>query len=512
MDEPIIRRRISLDGTWDFGTDPTASSTPEQASTGRTIEVPGAWQAQHADLERYDGVAWYRRSIDVGPRESGMAPESAILHLGAVDYRCDVWINGQPAGGHVGGYTPVELEVGHLLAAGANTITVRVEDYAYNWIETDRWPDAVHRSPATDLLHGKQSWYLEISGIWGHAWLDLAADPNIASVHVTPDIRASSARVRVVIRGVSERGAIDTSGATRLSVSIAPPGGDPVATREVPVTGPEATFELPLPQARLWEPDDPFLYEAVATITRDGELLDGLRTRFGMREIRADGGRLWLNGRPLYLRAALDQDFYPETIYTPPSDDYLRNQFALAKEMGLNCLRAHIKPVDPRYLDLCDEIGLLVWAELPSWRTLWPKERLDSRVSVPLELQQEVERTFDEMVARDFNHPSIIIWTLVNEDWGTQLIFSESDRAWLGRFYERAKRIDPTRLVVDNSPCFSGHGPNFHVQSDLDDFHVYAAMPERYRNFQRWVEDFSLRPTWTYSTFGDAQRRGDEPL
>lgn len=505
MHETRGRQRISLDGEWEFQCDPTATLTVETLCPDRTLVVPGAWQ-QVAALRRYSGVGWYQRTVVLGPRAAGMAPTTAMLHLGAVDHQCEVWVNGAPAGAHVGGYTPVILPVGHLLHSGQNVITVRVEDWAMDAVVLARWPDEASPPPAADLLHGKQGWYAEVSGLWGQTWLELTAPTHIARLQVTPDLAGGRAHLRVALRGAG----LDPT--TEIEITIAPQGGKPVARARVPLTAMETTVTLAIPDARLWSPAHPALYEATATLYAAGAVADELCARFGMREIAARDGRLWLNGEPLYLRGALDQDFYPETIYTPPSEAYLRAQFERARELGLNCLRLHIKPADPRYLDLCDEMGLLVWAELPSWRAIWPKERLDGRTSVPPPLQEMVERTFAEMVARDWNHPSIIIWTLVNEDWGTQLVFSASDRGWLRDFFVRAKALDPTRLVVDNSPCPASHGPNFHLQSDLDDFHVYAAMPERYQNLARWLHDFSLRPAWSYSLHGDAVRHGDEPL
>jgi len=180
------------------------------------------------------------------------------------------------------------------------------------------------------------------------------------------------------------------------------------------------------------------------------------------------------------------------------------------KALGFNCLRCHIKPPDPVYLDLADELGLLVWEELPSWRTYWPKGSLDpAQLELPRAVRTRVEATLDVIIERDFNHPSVVIRTLVNEDWGTALALRAADRTWLADLYEHAKALDPARLVVDNSPSPAPWGTSFHVTSDIDDFHLYATIPDQAASFDDGVADLALRPSWTFSPHGDARRRGD---
>src|SRR5690606_14180849 len=157
------------------------------------------------------------------------------------------------------------------------------------------------------------------------------------------------------------------------------------------------------------------------------------------------------------MRGALDQDYYPEGIYTPPSLGFLRAQMRQAKAMGLNCLRCHIKAPDPRYLQAADEVGLLVWVDVPNW------SRLSEAAA------RRARATFAGMVARDWNHPSLVMWSLVNEGWCTDLPGSEADRRWLLDTFAWAKQVDPHRVIVDNSACI----PNFHLQTDVDDYHFY---------------------------------------
>ncbi|MBA2313126.1 MAG: transcriptional regulator [Actinobacteria bacterium] len=191
-----------------------------------------------------------------------------------------------------------------------------------------------------------------------------------------------------------------------------------------------------------------------------------------------------MNGQPIYLRGALDQDYYHSTIYTPPSGDLLREQVLRAKELGLNCLRCHIKVPDPRYLQWADRLGILVWAELPNWKTLTEDARRRGR------------ETMAGLIRRDFNHPSVVIWTIINEGWGMDLPGGEQHRRWLAETFHWVKDIDPTRLVVDNSAC----SPNFHIESDLNDFHLYRAIPDQVSEWREWTASWVGAPESTYSS------------
>lgn len=504
------RATLDLDGRWEFQIDPAGSLAPDRLTPDRQITVPGCPQAEFPDLLQYAGVMWYRRAVEV---PADWAGARARLHFGAVDYACAVWVNGQPAGEHEGGYLPFSLAVGpHLRPGAANEITVRVVDVAQRRIVLSRWgdelgPDAAHGYDPDEIPHGKQSWYCNVSGLWQSVRLERLPQASIERLVALPDVPASAFRVHTHLSGLE--------GPATLTVrALAADGaGKPVtATAELSPGADEAHLLLAMPGARLWTPEEPQLYTITATLERAGAALDEVAITTGLRSIEARGGQLLLNGRPLYLRSALDQDFYPDTVYTPPSEGYLRDQFVKAKELGLNSLRLHIKPADPRYLEWADRLGLLIWEEVPSWRTLWPKDRRERWGDVPAHVRARVETTLFEMMERDINHPSVIAYSIVNEDWGTQLVTSAADRAWVADLYGRAKALDPTRLICDNSPCNSGRGPNVHVRTDIDDFHIYFGMPDNYQAFDAFCQAFGQRPAWTFSPHGDAQRTGEEPL
>ncbi|HST04977.1 MAG TPA: glycoside hydrolase family 2 TIM barrel-domain containing protein [Chloroflexia bacterium] len=507
-----MRLQQSLAGTWQFMVDPDGTADPLSLVLDRQISVPLPWQAAFPDLQQYSGYAWYRRSVTLD--ESWLAGE-VLLQFGAVDYWCQVYVNGQLAGEHEGGYTPFSLPVRQYLHSGSNDITVKVYDSVQDGIFIPRWPDYPddngNNGPpfnAEDIPHGKQEWYVNAGGIWQDVTLVAVPPRWIEHVRVTTDIHTGTATVAIELastpgRQEGEALRVSIRGQEKVSVELATDAQQDNYVATIQVANPH-----------LWDTNDPYLYTlTVARIEGDSSMADEMSVRFGFREISTQDGRILLNGEPIYLLSALDQDMYADTIYTVPSEGFLRDEFRKAKELGINCLRCHIKPPDPIYLDLADEMGLLVWAEIPSWRTFYLRGSIHkNQLDLPETIQRRVERTLREMLRRDCNHPSVIIWTIVNEDWGTSLPLSASDREWVSGMYDLCKQLDPTRLVVDNSPCPHAWGPNIHVHSDLDDFHFYANIPDQAASWETTVEQFGLRPVWTFSSHGEAKRTGKEPI
>jgi hypothetical protein len=480
----VNRQRTHLDGKWQFFPDPKQSLTLEtlQNADARTIRVPGPWQAQFDDLRDYSGVAWYRRLFEVDGRteltlsEAKGGQAAYILHFGAVDYFATVWVNGVQVGEHEGGYLPFELDVtGALRHDGPNQLVVRVLDPGN---DADFLPEFTF----AEIPHGKQSWYGPIGGIWQGVYLDRRSSTHIVRLRITPDVPGEQARVAVRLNCPADQAmgfwlnVTDPRGQVRRHRFVIPAGKD------------QEELTIPVPEPMLWDTTAPNLYDLQASLL-DGsddraEPLDVLSSRFGMRTIgTSPSGHLLLNGKVLYVRGALDQDYYPDLIYTPFSDAELQSQFAKAKHMGLNLLRTHIKITDPRYYDAADRAGILIWTELPNWQDLTDNAK------------RRAKDTMFGMVERDWNHPSIVIWTIVNENWGVDLAVNAGHRAWLADMYTQLKELDPHRLVVGNSPCFT----NFHVVTDIEDFHNYYAMPDHYRKWKDWVQTFASRPPWTFA-------------
>ncbi|MFL5802157.1 MAG: glycoside hydrolase family 2 protein [Roseiflexaceae bacterium] len=504
----MTRTCISLDGYWDFFVDPEQRLTPQSLdrdSARRDIVVPGPWQAQLDDLRDYSGVAWYRRSfdlttdhrpptIDTGEAETrrpgdtgqpsvvgGQSSVVDVLHFGAVDYHATVWLNGQLLGEHEGGYLPFELSLDQALRAGSNELVVRVVDPSNDaW----RFPEF----PFAEIPHGKQSWYGPIGGIWQSVYIERRATTHLARLKITPDVPGARVQVQIVLNQPAEH-------PLGLTLTFTDPNGQTSSHQgTIAAETIQQTLVLPIPNPLLWDTHTPHLYTLEAALLSEPSLvvgrqssvvaLDTLASTFGMRTIATSpDGQLMLNGRILYLRGALDQDYYPELIYTPFSDAQLDDQFAKARHMGLNCLRTHIKITDPRYYAAADRAGLLIWTELPNWQNFTEATRRRAR------------ETIAGMVERDWNHPSIIIWTIINEGWGLDLAQNAEHRAWLAETYDELKQLDPHRLVVGNSACLG----NFHVVTDIEDFHNYYAIPDHYRQWRDWVQALAGRPDWTFA-------------
>ena len=383
------------------------------------------------------GTAIYQRTFTVPESFQG---KTVLLSFGAVDYFTEVWVNGVPLGSHEGGYTPFAFPIEAALSGygpdAIQSLVVRVTDSTLN--EDAKLPNN-KILPFAEIPHGKQSWYTSIGGIWQSVYLEARNKTHIERACFLPDIDAGTAQVEIRVVGL--KNAYDWK--ARIVID-APKGAGAIESQVLPLTQGQSengvltlTTTLTVPNAALWCPDAPNLYNVLVTLEQDGEVEDAFHTRFGMRKIESKEGRVWLNNHPYFLIGALDQAFYPQTIYTPPSEDYLRDQFMKAKEMGLNLMRCHIKVPTPSYLELCDEIGLLVWYEIPN----------GAKLSLPF--RDRAKQTLTNMWNRDANHPCLVIATIMNESWGIDLNDGEQ-RVWLRETYRWAKTLCKSWLVVDN--------------------------------------------------------------
>jgi hypothetical protein len=484
---PLARgATISLNGDWNFVADPSGTLDVQKLSSAENIRptrIPSSWQSQFADLRDYAGVAWYWRSATVEPMAQDQV---ALLRFGAVDYLAEVYVNGQKAGAHEGGYLPFELDVTTLLRPGENQIAVRVVDPGAK-------PSVVEGINYAEIPHGKQSWYVQTSGIWQDVELAIRPRVRLGAVHVLAGADGGFTIAAPIVNPTSDPAGAGPASPARVSAEIRD-GSDKVVWQGSRELGPSETrveFSGRLANPSLWSLASPTLYTLRVALS-SGDLQ---AHRFGFRTLETRGGKFYLNGQPIYLRGALDQDFYPETIYMPPSLDYVKEEMRRAKALGLNLLRCHIKVPDPRYLQAADEVGILVWHEIPNWDKLTNNS------------QRRALETLRGMVERDWNHPSIVIVSLINESWGANLK-EAGDRLWLKQAYREAKELVPRWLVVDNSAC----GDNFHLATDIADFHHYSAIPDHAADFDRLVDDQAQRPRWLFSPYGDAEPKGDEPL
>ncbi len=474
-------QQVRLD-SWSFLPDKAGALTIETLNSAkgwRPARAGLSWNAQFSDLRDYGGVAWYRTSFEVPQFAQS---HRVLLRFGAVDYLAEVFVNGRRLASHEGGYTPFVVDATGTAHPGGNELVIRVLD------PPNKGETAGIRYD--EIPHGKQNWYVQTSGLWQPVVLEFRPQIYIEQVRVTAAV-LGSVSVEVTLAGVQA-----SAGATRVSLTVRDPTGAEVFRAVRDVTGPApCAFSGTVPTPQLWSPDHPALYTAEAKI--EGGVADSQQTRFGFRNIEARDGHLFLNGELFYMIGALDQDFYPDTIYTPPSAEYVRREMQKAKDLGLNTLRCHIKVCEPEYLDAADEAGIVVWYEIPNWDHFSPASSARG------------ERTLEAMVARDWNHPSILVQSIVNESWGIDLKQADQ-RHWLLGLYDRARALTAPlgRLIVDNSPCCE----NFHLRTDLNDFHQYYSIPDNAARWDQWVADFASRPRWALSPYGDAASTGGEPL
>jgi hypothetical protein len=464
----------NLNGTWQFRFDARDEGRdagwekPEAQGFDRTIVVPFPWESELSGIHQPTGapkVGWYRRRFRV-PAEFPK-DRRVWLRFGAVDWRADVWVNGRKVGEHEGGYTPFELDITDAVARDAeNTLVVRAHD------PTD-----------PSLPTGKQiHWYTPSSGIWQTVWLEARPRSYIASFRVIPSI--DPARVKILVEAVGM--ARGTQARLRAEARHTQEG--PRFQAEQAVTAPEGTarFELTLdiPEPKLWTPETPHLYATTLELRGDDrEAVDTLETYFGLRTIaRGRYGdepfeRILLNGKPLYLRAALDQSFNPRGIYTAPDDEFLRRDMEIARSMGLNGLRIHIKPDEPRRLYWADRMGILILEDMPN---TWQQNA---------RARSAWEKTMREAIARDWNHPSIVAWVAFNETWGLGRAEDyKKDRdtqRWVGEMVRAIRTLDPSRLVEDNSPCNYDHI----ADTDLNSWHFYIDDHRKARDHIQQVVD-----------------------
>ncbi len=459
------RPTLSLDGLWDF----TFTGAAARLDGSRQIRVPGVWQAQFAELRNSTGTGTYTRTVEV---PAGWTGKRAVLVFAGVFHETTIAINGEIVARHDNAWTPIEVDVTAFGPRFTLTVTARVPDER-NYAERGLGV----------MLHGKQDWYGLQGGIWKSVRLE-ARD----AVHITN--LAVATETDLTTHAVTVHGHLEGGNTASVTLTLTR-NGHTIATQSFD-TGTEITLRLPVPAVELWSPDAPNLYDLTVTLGTD------VQTRtIGFRKFESRDGRLWLNGEPFYMFGALDQDWYPEEESRHPAPEFLEQRFRNAKAIGLNTLRCHVKIPDPLYLELADRLGLIVWLDMPYMEFLAPETRA------------QLTETFGSAVDNHGHHPAICIWTIINEGWGIDLDDNPDDRAWLKLSFDKLKARVPQSLLVDNSPCFPR---NYHLKTDIEDFHWYNSWPSQNAWFARTTTEFAARPKWTFSPHSDGERTGSEPL
>jgi hypothetical protein len=444
---------VNLNGAWQFRFDAKDEGLSQGWQEGEsafplTIKVPFPWGSALSGVPDTAPIAWYARSIEI---PAGWEGQRIFLVIGASDWKTTVWLDGKKLGDHEGGYAPFEFELTQNARPGsAQRLVVRVDDVDRKF-----------------KLEGKQG-YGNARGLWQTPYLEARGQAALGTLHFTPDIDAKKVTVDAKLLDPAPQ---------ELTLRLAfRTGGVAAVERRIAKGEAGVRFDLPIPDARLWSLDDPFLYELDARL-EGAASPDAVKTYFGMRKVSVvnlpgtDHRYVALNNEPVYLQLTLDQAYHPEGFYVFPSDEVLRNEVLRARQIGLNGLREHVKVESPRKLYWADRLGVLIMADVPnSWGEPTP------------EMHQEIERTLRDMIRRDYNHPSIFAWIPFNETWGlfTNLplqpgekepkkVYKPETQKWVASVYRLAKSLDATRLVEDNSVCCQ----RGHTETDINSWHAY---------------------------------------
>ena len=442
--KPQFRRDswMNLNGLWAFEIDNGRSGkarglSAADAQLSGKILVPFCPQSELSGVNHKDFLygVWYRRTFELTKEQlSGRA----VLHFGAVDYRCEAFVNGVSVGAHTGGYVSFCFDVTEAVHEGENVITVYAED--------DERDPLIPRGKQSELFYSHGCDYTRTTGIWQTVWLEFLPETHIEKIKIFPSVETGSFDVEALLKG---------AGTLTVEASYE---GRPMGAASVKAAGGLVRLHLSLQETHLWELGCGRLYDLKLTYGADT-----VQSYAGLRSVRLDGYRFLLNGKSVFQRTVLDQGFYPDGIYTAPSDQALENDIHLSMACGFNGARLHEKIFEERFLYHCDRLGYMVWGEFPNWGL--DVTRPDAVYSVLPEWLEEVER--------DFNHPALIGWCPFNETWDRD--HRKQDDNVLRAVYLATKSADPTRPCIDTSG-------NYHVATDIYDVHDYEQNVEIFKN------------------------------
>ncbi|MDT5160064.1 MAG: hypothetical protein QOC90_374 [Mycobacterium sp.] len=445
----MVRKRwMNLNGVWDYtgrsGQDALAAPPPASEYRERIL-VPYPTESGLSGIQRHDDQMWYRTVFKL---PSAWGGRRVLLHFGAVDQIATVWVNNQQVAYHEGGYTEFSADITGALRTGTQQLTVRVEDRN----ESNPFPVGKQRNSPKGIF------YTGSSGIWQTVWMEPVRTAHIDKLDITSDLTGFTITPRV--SGTSDQ---------RAEVVVSKPGGASAVVRSGP---PGAPLRVPVPNPRLWTPDDPFLYDLkvrLVSVSPARKEVDEVSSYAGLRTIGvvndAKGRpRIALNGRITFLYGPLDQGFWPDGIYTAPTDDALRFDLQRIKSLGMNFVRKHAKVEPARWYYWADKLGLMVWQDMPS---------LDVSLDIPVgpapdpppAAKANFEKELSAIVDQLRSVTSIIGWVVFNEGWG------EFDTA---RITNAVKAQDPTRMVNASSGvnCCKSRGDS--RAGDVYDDHTYV--------------------------------------
>lgn len=449
---PIMERTEwkNLNGLWDYAIIEKGKHTPS-VFDGKIL-VPFAVESSLSGVGKTVGAEKelvYRRSFDVPSSWKG---KKVLLHFGAVDWKTDVWVNDVKVGSHTGGFTPFSFDITEALQGKNNTLLVKV------WDPTDKG----YQPRGKQVSRPEGIWYTPVTGIWQTVWLEPVSESYIQDLRITPDIDNSLLSLKALVKDATSKDLVE--------VKVF--DGQQLVAQGKSINGECVQVAMP-ENAKLWSPESPFLYTLKVSLKQGGKLVDEVSSYAAMRKYsskRDANGivRLELNNKPLFQFGPLDQGWWPDGLYTAPTDEALLYDIQKTKDFGFNMIRKHIKVEPARWYTYCDKLGIIVWQDMPSGdrNPEWQNRKYFEGTEMKRSAESEAcyRKEWKEIMDALYSYPCIGTWIPFNEAWGQ---FKTPE------IVEWTKQYDPTRLVNPAS------GGNHYTCGDMLDLHNYPA-PELY--------------------------------
>ena len=442
---PIMERPDwkNLNGLWKYRILSKGSQKPTEFDG--EILVPFAIESSLSGVGKQVGASkelWYQTSFTVPKNWKG---KDVLLHFGAVDWKADIWLNDVKIGIHSGGYTPFTINITPFLNGASQKLTVKVWD-----------PSSDGPQPRGKQVNKPEGiWYTSVTGIWQTVWLEPVNSKHIDRIKTVPNIDSGTVKMEVELEGASYGNIVEIEvfdGETKIASAKASAG---------------QSIEIPISNVKLWSPETPFIYNTRVKLISGGKVADEVKSYFAMRKIstkRDENGivRIQLNNNDYFMFGPLDQGWWPDGLYTAPSDEALKYDIVKTKELGFNMIRKHVKVEPARWYTYCDKLGILVWQDMPSGDKTpqWQNHNYFDGAELKRSPESEhIYRTeWKSIIDYLYSNPCVVVWVPFNEAWGQ--FKTEEIAKW-------TKAYDPSRLVNPAS------GGNFFRTGDILDLHNY---------------------------------------
>ena len=463
-----------LNGIWDFEFDDnnigmSSKWYKKDHKLTEKINVPFVFQSKlsNININDFHDFIWYKRKFTI---DDSWKNKDILLHFGAVDYRCHVFINGELAGSHEGGHTSFYLNITNYLTWDKEEITVYVEDPSDD--------ETIPRGKQYWLENPESIWYKRSSGIWQSVWIEPVNKNYITDFRCTPLFDQGSVEFNIKTKSAKKN--------TKIMIQIS--FGDTLIAEDIiTVNNIETKRIYDIFQKKIfrgcthgsgwtWTPENPNLFDVTLTLLTNDKVSDKIESYFGMRKIHTENGKVYLNNRPYYQRLVLDQGYWPDSLMTAPSDEDFKKDIILAKQMGFNGCRKHQKIEDRRFLYWADKLGYLVWSEMPS------------TISYDSNSVSRITNEWIESVDRDYNHPCIVTWVALNESWGvSEINYNKMQQSHSLSLYYMLHSLDNTRPVIANDGWEA-------TKTDICAVHNYQhGTKDEKEKYEKFIKDLSTK-------------------